>query len=160
MSHEQPLGASHGIYRSGVNQMAKLLLAEDEEFSRDLMSRRLQRSGHEVIAVTNGREAVVAATQHRPDLILMDLDMPVMDGRHAIRLLKNDVRTFRIPIIVLTAYAETDDVAAALSAGCYSYEAKPVVFKHLLARIEAALELAGRRKPTPAAPSSEAGSLQ
>jgi len=79
------------------------------------------------------------ARQHRPDLILMDLDMPVMDGRAAMRALRNDPRTFKIPIIVLTAHASPVDVAAAIEAGCDSYETKPIVLKRLVERIEEVL---------------------
>ena len=98
--------------------MAKLLLAEDDEFSRDMLVRRLERQGFEMIAAADGRETLLAARQHRPDLILLDLDMPVMDGRAAMRSLRTDPRTFRIPIIVLTAHANPDDVAEAKLAGC------------------------------------------
>lgn len=120
--------------------MAKLLLAEDNEFSRDMLARRLERSGYEVLAAADGREAVRSAREHQPDLILMDLDMPVMDGRAAIHALKNDPRTFRIPIIVLTACTSDKDVADAAAAGCQAYEAKPVVLRRLLKRIEGLLE--------------------
>jgi two-component system response regulator len=120
--------------------MAKLLLAEDDEFSRDMLVRRLQRKGYEMIAAADGREALKATRQHRPDLILMDLDMPVMDGRAAIQVLKRDPRTFHIPIIVLTAHASKEDVADAVKAGCCAYEAKPVVLRRLMDRIEEALQ--------------------
>jgi CheY-like chemotaxis protein len=140
--------------------MAKLVLAEDNVFTRDMLARRLERSGHEVVPVGDGRAAIVAAQRHRPDAILMDLNMPVMDGQHAIRILKDDARTFRIPIIVLTAHTEPDQVAEALDAGCFSFEAKPVVFRHLLERIEEAIQASGRRKPAEAPPSEEAGALE
>jgi CheY-like chemotaxis protein len=120
--------------------MARLLLAEDDEFSRDMLVRRLQHKGYEMFSVADGREAVKATRQHRPDLILMDLDMPVMDGRTAIRVLKSDPRTFRIPIIVLTAHTSPEDVADAAKAGCCAYEAKPVVLRRLMDRIEEALQ--------------------
>jgi CheY-like chemotaxis protein len=119
--------------------MAKLLLAEDHEFSRALLVRRLQSKGYEMIAAADGREAVKATRQHRPDLILMDLDMPVMDGRAAILTLKGDPRTFRIPIIVLTAHTSPEEVSDAVKAGCYAYEAKPVVLRRLIDRVEEAL---------------------
>ncbi len=128
--------------------MTKVLLAEDDDFSRDMLTRRLQKAGYDIVAVRDGREAVAAALQHRPDLILLDLDMPVMDGRSAMRLLKTDVRTFRIPIIVLTAHTNTEDVAAALSTGCFSYEAKPIVLKRLVERIEEAVQANSRKKQT------------
>jgi CheY-like chemotaxis protein len=119
--------------------MAKLLLAEDDEFSRDMLVRRLERSGHKVLPAADGREAVRVARVHRPDLILMDLDMPVMDGRAAIAALKSDPRTFRIPIVVLTAHTSAQDVADAAQAGCQAYEAKPVVLRRLLERIDSLL---------------------
>ena len=115
--------------------MSKLLLAEDDEFSRDMLVRRLERQGFEMIAAADGREALLAARQHHPDLILMDLDMPVLDGHGAMQALRSDPRTFSIPIIVLTAHASPDDVARALSTGCQAYETKPIVLRRLLDRI-------------------------
>ena len=115
--------------------MPKLLLAEDDEFSRDMLVRRLERQGFAVVAAADGREAVLAARQHRPDLILMDLDMPVLDGRGAIAALKSDPRTFKIPVIVLTAHASAEHVAEAVAAGCQAYETKPIVLRRLLERI-------------------------
>ena len=120
--------------------MAKLLLAEDDEFSRDMLVRRLERSGYEILSAADGREALMAARAQRPDLILMDLDMPVMDGRTAIRALKIDPRTFRIPIIVLTAHTSAEVVADAIAAGCQPFEAKPIVLRRLLERIEGLLK--------------------
>jgi CheY-like chemotaxis protein len=119
--------------------MPKILLAEDNEFSRDLLRRRLEKAGYEIITAIDGKEAVHAARQHRPDLIIMDLDMPVMDGRAAIRAVRNDPRTFRTPIIVLTAHAEPDEVMKAVADGCNAYETKPIVLKRLLERIEEVL---------------------
>ncbi len=115
--------------------MPKLLLAEDDEFSRDMLLRRLERQGYVMVAAADGREAVLAARQHRPDLILMDLDMPVLDGHGAIAALKSDPRTFRIPVIVLTAHASAEHVAEAVAAGCQAYETKPIVLRRLLERI-------------------------
>jgi len=115
--------------------MLKLLLAEDDEFSRDMLVRRLERQGYVMVAAGDGREAVLAARQHRPDLILMDLDMPVLDGRGAIAALKSDPRTFKIPVIVLTAHASAEYVAEAVAAGCQGYETKPIVLRRLLERI-------------------------
>jgi CheY-like chemotaxis protein len=115
--------------------MPKLLLAEDDEFSRDMLVRRLERQGFVVVAAADGREAVLAARQHRPDLILMDLDMPVLDGPGAIAALKSSPRTFKIPIIVLTAHASAEHVAEAVAAGCQAYETKPIVLRRLLERI-------------------------
>jgi len=117
----------------------KLLLAEDDEFRRDMLVRRLERQGFEMIAAADGREALLAARQHRPDLIIMDLDMPVLDGRGAMRALKSDPHTFKIPIIVLTAHADPEDVAEAASHDCAAYETKPIVLRRLLDRIQEVL---------------------
>lgn len=117
----------------------KLLLAEDDEFSRDMLVRRLERQGFEMIAAADGREALLAARQHRPDLIIMDLDMPVLDGRSAMRALKSDPHTFKIPIIVLTAHAGPADVAEALEYDCAAYETKPIVLRRLVERIQEVL---------------------
>jgi two-component system response regulator len=124
----------------------KLLLAEDDEFSRDMMVRRLERQGYEMIAAADGREALLAARQHRPDLIIMDLDMPILDGRGAIRALKSDPHTFKIPVIVLTAHSGPNDVAEAVANGVAGYEMKPIVLRRLVERIQ---EVLG---PLPAAP--------
>ena len=120
--------------------MSKLLLAEDDEFSRDMLVRRLARQGFEMLSAADGREALLVARQQRPDLILLDLDMPVMDGRAAMRALRSDPKTFRIPIIVLTAHADPADVAEARSAGCCAYETKPVVLRRLVEKIEEGLK--------------------
>jgi two-component system cell cycle response regulator DivK len=117
----------------------KLLLAEDDEFSRDMLVRRLERQGFEMIAAADGREALIAARQHRPDLIIMDLDMPIIDGRSAMRSLKSDPHTFKIPIIVLTAHADPADVAEAVANGCAGYETKPIVLRRLVERIQGVL---------------------
>ncbi|MBZ5727313.1 MAG: response regulator [Acidobacteriia bacterium] len=126
--------------------MAKLLLVEDNPVSRDLLVRRLANLGFEMFEAANGREALLAAKEHRPHLILMDLDMPVMDGRAAMRALRSDWATYRIPIIVLTALSSAKDVADAVASGCYSYETKPVVMRRLVERIEEALQLASPPK--------------
>jgi CheY-like chemotaxis protein len=133
--------------------MTKLLLAEDHEFSRDMLMRRLQRQGFEVATASNGREALAAVRHDHPDVILMDLDMPVMDGHAAIRALKSDPRTFRIPIIVISANIFPEDVAEAMSSGCQAFEAKPVVLRRLLDRIEEILA-AGSPTPAPSVPAA------
>ena len=133
--------------------MTKLLLAEDNAFTRDMLQRRLERQGFEVLTASNGREAVAEARREHPDVILMDLDMPVMDGHSAIRALKNDPRTFRIPIIVVSANAAPEDVAEVVSAGCHAFEAKPVVLRRLLDRIEETLA-ATRATPAQSAPAT------
>ena len=127
----------------------KLLLAEDDEFSRDMLVRRLERQGFEMIAAADGREALLAARQHRPDLIIMDLDMPILDGHGAMRALKSDPHLFKIPIIVLTANADASSVAEAVANGCAGYETKPIVLRRLVERIQGVLG-------TPAAPAPAA----
>lgn len=119
--------------------MPKLLLAEDNDFSREMLTRRLENAGFEIIPVANGREALLAARHYHPDLILMDLEMPIMDGRAAIRALKTDPHTFRIPIIVVTANTESETVAEAVSAGCVGFQEKPVIVHRLLERINETL---------------------
>ena len=119
--------------------MVKLLLAEGDEFSRDLLARRLERHGYAVVAAGDGPAALDAARRQRPDLILMDLDIPVKDGRNVIEALKSDPRTFKIPIIVLGVRATPEEVAASVEAGCASFETKPVVLRRLLDRIAAVL---------------------
>jgi len=132
--------------------MSKLLIAEDDEFSRDMLMRRLERQGFEVITAGDGREALLAARQQRPDLIVMDLDMPVMDGKAAIRSLHNDPHLFRIPIIVLTAHASRESVAEAAELGCMGFETKPVVLRRLVERIQ---EILGSRPAAAPAPARE-----
>jgi CheY-like chemotaxis protein len=126
-----------------VCPMPKLLLAEDNDFSRELLTRRLENAGHEIIAVANGKEALLAARQYHPDLILMDLEMPVMDGRAAIRALKTDPHTFRIPIIVISSHMAAETIAEAFSDGCEGFEAKPVIVPRLLERINETLHSSG-----------------
>jgi len=126
--------------------MPKLLLAEDNDLSRELLTRRLENAGYQIIPVANGKEAVLAARQFRPDLILMDLEMPIMDGRAAIRALKTDPHTFRIPIIVVTSHNAPENVAEAVSAGCQAFETKPVILHRLLERISETLLPAGGAK--------------
>jgi two-component system, cell cycle response regulator DivK len=125
--------------------MPKLLLAHGEDFSRDMLNRRLQRIGYEVVVADGSREALAAALRHRPDVILLDLDMAATDGRSALRWLKSDVRTYRMPIIVLGEGAGPDAVVAALEAGCVAYETKPVMVPRLVEKIEEALAGAGKK---------------
>ncbi len=125
--------------------MAKLLLVEDTQEIWDFLSRRLGRRGHEVSVANDGQTGVDKARAERPDLILMDMNMPVMDGWTAARTLKDDADpTVRsIPIIALTAHALATDREKALAAGCDDYHAKPVDFSKLLGQIDAALAGAG-----------------
>lgn len=117
----------------------RLLLVEDHEMSRTMLSRRLHRLGYEVATATNGREAIVKAEAWQPDLIVMDLSLPIVDGWTATRALKNDSKTHRIPIVALTAHAMAQDRDRALDAGCDEYETKPVNLERLLKKIEGLL---------------------
>ncbi len=122
--------------------MAKLLLVEDTEEIWDFLSRRLQRRGHEVVLAHDGQAAVSTARASRPEVILLDMNLPVMDGWTAARTLKDDPKTNGIPIIALTAHALAGDREKALAAGCDDYHPKPVDFSRLLAQIDAALGIA------------------
>jgi two-component system, cell cycle response regulator DivK len=119
--------------------MAKILLVEDNEMNRDMLSRRLERKGHEVIIAVNGREGVEKGRSEMPQLILMDMSLPELDGWEATRQLKADDATRAIPVIALTAHAMAGDREKALEAGCDDYDIKPVDFKRLLGKIEALL---------------------
>ncbi|MCP5522749.1 MAG: response regulator [Verrucomicrobiales bacterium] len=119
--------------------MTKILLVEDNEMNRDMLSRRLQRRGYEVICAHDGQEGLDLAGQERPDLILMDMSLPVLDGWEATRRLKADGDLGSIPVIALTAHAMAADEQQALAAGCDDYDTKPVELSRLLAKMEALL---------------------
>lgn len=125
--------------------MAKLLLVEDHEEIWDFLSRRLTRKGHEVTLAHDGRQGVDSVRAERPDLVLMDVNLPVLDGYSAVRELRADEDTRDIPVIALTAHAMTGDRDKAIAAGCIDYHPKPVDFSRLLEQIEAAL--AGAASP-------------
>lgn len=120
-------------------EMTKILLVEDNEMNRDMLSRRLLKRGFEVVTAVDGREGVDMASSASPDIILLDMSLPVMDGWEAARTLKADSSTASIPIIALTAHALTGDEQKALDAGCDAYDTKPVDFKRLLGKISSAL---------------------
>ena len=124
--------------------MAKLLLVEDNEMNRDMLSRRLIRKGYEVVCALDGQEGVARARGERPDLILMDISLPVLDGWEATRRLKADAGTRAIPVIALTAHAMAEDEARALEAGCDDYDTKPIELDRLLGKIR---RLLGSDKP-------------
>ena len=116
--------------------MAKILLVEDNELSRDMLARRLARCGFEIATAEDGRQGIDLASQHSPDLILMDLNLPVVDGWEATRQLKAAPATRGIPIVALTAHAMTGDQDKAIQAGCDDYMTKPVDFPSLVAIIK------------------------
>src|SRR6478672_8152180 len=119
--------------------MPKLLLVEDNEEGRDGLSRHLRRKGYEVLTAADGRQGVEAARTGAPDLVLMDMSLPVLDGWEATRQLKANPQTRHIPVIALTAHAMAGDREKALAAGCDEYDTKPVEFARLLGKIEALL---------------------
>lgn len=119
--------------------MAKILLVEDNEMNRDMLSRRLERRGYEVVIAEDGAQGVEMAGRTRPDLILMDMSLPVLSGWDATRQLKSADATRYIPIIALTAHAMNEDRQRAFEAGCDEYESKPVELPQLVAKIEVLL---------------------
>ncbi len=116
--------------------MAKILLVEDNEMNRDMLERRLLRKGFQVILAANGEEGISRAAEDSPDLILMDLSLPGIDGWEATRQIKADDETAVIPIIALTAHAMTGDREKALAAGCDDYDSKPVELERLLGKMQ------------------------
>ncbi|OGT13409.1 MAG: two-component system response regulator [Gallionellales bacterium RIFOXYB12_FULL_54_9] len=119
--------------------MHKLLLVEDNEMNRDMLSRRLERKGYQVLLAVDGEQGIVMAQTEGPDLILMDMSLPVVDGWEATRRLKADPETSGIPVIALTAHAMVGDRQQALDAGCDDYDIKPIDLPRLLEKIEALL---------------------
>ncbi len=116
--------------------MPRVLLVEDNEMNRDMLSRRLERRGFDVLSVETALEGLAVARSARPDLILMDLSLPEMDGLEATRRLKAEPDTCGIPVIALTAHALLDDRDRALAAGCADYDTKPVDLPRLLGKME------------------------
>jgi two-component system cell cycle response regulator DivK len=117
--------------------MKRILLVEDNEMNRDMLSRRLERKGYAVMLAVDGLSGTELAKSALPDLILMDMSLPILDGWEATRILKNDELTFSIPIIALTAHAMSGDREKAKEAGCDDYDTKPVDLPRLLGKIEA-----------------------
>jgi CheY-like chemotaxis protein len=116
--------------------MKKLLLVEDNELNRDMLSRRLARRGFEVLLATNGQAGIDEATRHLPDLIIMDMSLPVLDGWESTRRLKQQSATESIPVLALTAHAMAGEREKAIAAGCEDYDTKPVDFVRLMEKIE------------------------
>ena len=117
--------------------MRRILLVEDNEMNRDMLSRRLQRRGYDVMIAVDGQEGVRMAQEESPDLILMDMSLPLIDGWEATRALKAAVETKMIPIIALTAHAMSTDRDKALAAGCDDYDTKPIELPRLLEKMDA-----------------------
>jgi CheY-like chemotaxis protein len=119
--------------------MPKILLVEDNEMNRDMLSRRLIRSGYEVVLAVDGAQGVALAASEAPDVVLMDMSLPVLDGWEATRRLKSDPKTRVLPVIALTAHAMAGDEEKARQAGCDDFDTKPVEYTRLLAKIEGLL---------------------
>ncbi|MEO8227385.1 MAG: response regulator [Gemmatimonadota bacterium] len=119
--------------------MPKLLIVEDNELNRDMLSRRLIRRGYDVVLAVDGGEGVTRASTEAPDLILLDMSLPVLDGWEVARRVKGGDATRHIPIIALTAHAMAGDEARARSAGCDDFDTKPVDLERLVGKIESAL---------------------
>ena len=119
--------------------MARILLVEDNELNADMLSRRLIRAGHEVLLSSDGQTGVDMTRSHRPDLVLLDMSLPVMDGWTAARTLKSDAEVAHIPVMALTAHAVVGEREKALAAGCDDYDTKPVEWSRLRVKIAALL---------------------
>lgn len=119
--------------------MPKILLVEDNEMNRDMLSRRLERRGFSVIMAVDGAEGVAKARSEAPDVVLMDMSLPVLDGWEATRQLKSDAVTAAIPVIALTAHAMAADEQKAREAGCDDFDTKPIELPRLLEKIDALL---------------------
>jgi two-component system, cell cycle response regulator DivK len=118
-----------------LKNMVKILLVEDNEMNRDMLSRRLERRGYEVIIATDGLAGVEAAVSNKPDLVLMDMSLPIIDGWEATRRIKGNPVTAAIPVIALTAHAMAGDREKAMEAGCDDYDTKPIELPALLDKI-------------------------
>ena len=125
--------------------MTKILLVEDNEMNRDMLSRRLARAGYEVVIAEDGAQGVAMAMSSSPDLILMDMSLPVLDGWKATRRIKATPELRKIPIIALTAHAMATDRDKALKAGCDDYDTKPIELERLLGKIRTLLEAANSK---------------
>jgi CheY-like chemotaxis protein len=122
--------------------MAKILLVEDNEMNLDMLKRRLSRKGYELLIAVDGAEGVELSRSHQPDIILMDMSLPVMDGWQATREIRNYPNTKHIPVIALTAHAMAGDREKCMAAGCDDYDTKPIEFPRLLEKIETLLKKA------------------
>jgi two-component system, cell cycle response regulator DivK len=120
--------------------LARILIVEDNEMNRDMLTRRLQRKGYDVVSAIDGQTGLDSARRQAPDLVLMDMSLPVLDGWEATRQLKADSDLQKIPVIALTSHAMSGDREKALAAGCDDYDTKPIELPRLLRKIEALLD--------------------
>lgn len=129
-------------------RMVKILLVEDNEQNRDMLSRRLERKGFTMLLAVNGREGIAKALEELPDLVLMDMDLPDIDGWEATRIIRQDSATGHIPVMGLSAHAMSGDHEKALAAGCDDYDTKPIDMPRLLDKINTLLAArVGTREP-------------
>jgi two-component system, cell cycle response regulator DivK len=129
--------------------VSKILLVEDNEMNRDMLSRRLVKRGYDVVVAIDGQEGVAKAQSESPDLILMDMSLPVVDGWEATRRIKSDPVTRAIPVIALTAHAMAGDEEKARAAGCDDFDTKPVELPRLLSKLEALVRKRPAGSPAP-----------
>jgi CheY-like chemotaxis protein len=127
------------------DEMVKVLLVEDNEMNRDMLSRRLIRRGYEVVFAVDGQQGVEMAGSEKPDIVLMDMSLPVMDGWEATRRIKSDVALQALPVIGLTAHAMSGDREKAIEAGCDDYDTKPVELDRLIEKIQRLLSIHAAR---------------
>ncbi|MET0543352.1 MAG: response regulator [Variovorax sp.] len=127
--------------------MPRILIVEDNEMNLDMLTRRLSRQGFEIVSAGDGARAIEVARSDAPDVVLMDMSLPVMDGWEATRRLKGDPLTQRIPVIALTAHAMSGDRERAMAAGCNDFDTKPIDLPRLMDKIARALGLTGGRTP-------------
>lgn len=120
--------------------MSRILIVEDNEMNADMLSRRLQRLGHEVLVAVDGQAGVDMVRAHKPDLVLMDMDLPVIDGWAATRQIKADQEVRHIPVMALTAHAVVGEREKALQAGCVDYDTKPIEWSRLKLKVATILE--------------------
>ncbi len=123
----------------GMRRMAKILLVEDNELNRDMLSRRLARKGYHVVVAVDGEQGISMTAAERPDLVLMDMSLPVVDGWEATRRIRATEEIASIPVLALTAHAMPEDRQRAMDAGCDDYDTKPIDLKRLLGKIQALL---------------------
>jgi two-component system, cell cycle response regulator DivK len=128
--------------------MRKILIVEDNEMNREMLTRRLERRGYEIVIAVDGATGLDVAREIKPDLILMDMSLPVVDGWEATRILKADHHLKEIPVIALTAHAMANDREKAIEAGCDDYDTKPIDLPRLLTKIEALLQFVPERRPS------------
>ena len=128
--------------------MRKILIVEDNEMNREMLTRRLERRGYEIVIAVDGAKGLEIAREQKPDLILMDMSLPVVDGWEATRILKADHQLKEIPVIALTAHAMANDREKAIEAGCDDYDTKPIDLPRLLGKIDALLQFVAAKGPS------------